>query len=62
MTSVEVAVGAAAAGGEGGGGGLRPRAEGRMDLCIPAIDPPMMLARVAFGLCVGPRCPHVMLV
>ena len=33
-----------------------------MDLCIPATDPPMMLALVAFGLCVGPRFPQVMLV
>ena len=33
-----------------------------MDLCIPVIDPLMMLARVAFGLCMGPRFPHVMLV
>ncbi len=31
-------------------------------LCIPAIDPPMMLARVAFGLCVGPRFLHDALV
>jgi len=54
MTLVEVAVGTAAAGGDGGGGGVRPHAEGRVDLCIPAIDPPMMLARVAFGLCVSP--------
>ena len=45
-----------------GGGGLRPHAEGRMDLCIPATDPPMMLALVAFGLCVGTRFPHVRLV
>ena len=33
-----------------------------MNLCIPATDPPMMLALVAFGLCVGPRFPHAMLV
>jgi hypothetical protein len=25
-------------------GGARPEAEGRMDLCIPAVDPPMVLA------------------
>jgi hypothetical protein len=62
MTPVGVAVGAAAAGGDRGGEGVRPHAEGRMDLCIPAIDPPMMMARVAFGLCVGPQVPHVMLV
>ena len=45
-----------------GGGGVRLHAKGRMDLCIPATDPPMMLALVAFGLCVGPRFPHLMLV
>ena len=36
--------------------------QGKDGLCIPAIDPPMMLARVEFGLCVGPQFPHVMLV
>jgi hypothetical protein len=53
MTPVGVAVAAVAAEGAGGGG-VRPHAEGRMVLCIPATDPPIMLARVAFGLCVGP--------
>ncbi len=46
----------------GGGGGLRPRANGRMVLCIPAVKPPMMLARLAFGLWVRLRLPHVALV
>ncbi len=40
MTLVGIAVGVAAAGGEGGGG-VRPHAEGRTVLCIPAIDPPI---------------------
>jgi hypothetical protein len=53
MTPVGVAVAAVAAEGAGGGG-VRPHAKGRMVLCIPATDPPIMLARVAFGLCVGP--------
>jgi hypothetical protein len=61
MTLVGVAVVAATAGGARGGG-VRPHAKGRMVLCIPATDPPIMLARVAFGLCVGLRFPHVMLV
>ena len=41
---------------------VRPAAEGRMDLCIPAADPPIMLARVAYLLCVGPGRPQVLLV
>ena len=64
MTLVGIAVGVAAAEGDRGGG-VRPHAEGRMVLCIPAIDPPIMLAlaaQVAFGLCVGPRFPHDALV
>jgi hypothetical protein len=61
MTLEGVAVEVAAAGGNGGGG-VRPHAEGRMVLCIPAINPPMLLARVAFGLCVRPRFLHDALV
>jgi hypothetical protein len=48
MTLAGVAVGAAAAGGDGGGGGVRPHAEGRMDLCIPATDPPTIISTGAF--------------
>jgi len=44
------------------GGGVWPHAKGGMVLCIPAINPPMMLVRVAFGLCVGPRFLHNALV
>ena len=62
MPLVGVAVDAAAAGGNGGGGGVQPHAEGRMVLCISAIDPPMMFAQVAFMLCVGPQFPHNALV
>ena len=61
MTLVGDVVGVAAAGGNGGGG-VRPHAEERMVLCIPAIDPPIMLVRVAFGLCVGLRLSHDALV
>ncbi len=43
-------------------GGARPEAEGRMVLCIPAIDLPMVLARVAWGLCIGPGLAHMALV
>ncbi len=43
-------------------GGARPEAEGRMDLCIPAVDPPMVLAWVAWGLCIGPGLAHMALV
>ena len=62
MTLEGVAVEVAAAGGNGGGGGLWPGEDGRMVLCIPAINPPMLLARVAFGLCVRPRFLHDALV
>ena len=41
---------------------VRPAAEGRMDLCIPAADPPIMLARVAYLLCVDKGCSQVSLV
>jgi hypothetical protein len=43
-------------------GGARPEAEGRMVLCVPAVDPPMVLAQVAWGLCIGPGLVHVVLV
>jgi hypothetical protein len=43
-------------------GGARPEAEGRMVLCIPTIDPPMVLVRVAWGLCIGPGLAYVALV
>ncbi len=43
-------------------GGVQPKVDGKMVLCIPATDPPMMLARVALGLCMGPDLPHVALV
>ena len=61
MTLGGVAVDVAVAGGDGGVG-VWPHAEGRMVLCIPVINPPIMLARVAFGLCVGPRFLHDALV
>ncbi len=63
MTLVGIAGGIAADGGNGGGGRVWPHAKGRMVFCIPAIDPPIMLARVAFGLCVlGPQFPQDALV
>ncbi len=62
MHLVGIAVGVAAAGGNGGGGGLQPRANGRMVLRIPAVKPPMMLARLALGLWVGLRLPNIALV
>jgi hypothetical protein len=44
------------------GGGVRPVAEGRIVLFIPAGKLPIMLARVAFGLWMGPRLLHIALV
>ncbi len=44
------------------GGPVRPAAEGMMDLCIPATDPPIMLARVPYRLCIGLGLGHVLLV
>jgi hypothetical protein len=62
MTLVGIAVGTAAAGGNNWGGEVQPRTDGRMVLCIPATNPPMMLARVALGLCARCQYPHVALV
>ena len=62
MTLLGIAVGIAAAGGDGWREEYGRMLEGRMVLCIPAIDLPIMLAWVAFGLCVGPRFPHNALV
>ena len=42
-------------------GGVRPDVEGKMVLCIPATDPPMMLLRLVLGLCIGPGLTHVTL-
>jgi hypothetical protein len=41
---------------------MRLHVEGRMVLCMPAINLPIMLVRVTLGLCVEPRFPHVALV
>jgi hypothetical protein len=42
--------------------GAWPEADGRIVLCIPAIKPFIVLARVACQLCMGPGLPHVALV
>ncbi len=43
-------------------GGAWPEAEGKMVLFIPAIDRPMVLAWVVWGLCIGPGLAHLALV
>jgi hypothetical protein len=43
-------------------GGVWPEAEGKLVLCIPETDLPMMLVWLALGLCIGPGLPHVALV
>jgi hypothetical protein len=42
--------------------GTHPAAKGKMVFCILVIDLPIIMARLAFGLCLGPGFPHVVLV
>ncbi len=43
-------------------GGVWLEAKGKMVLCIPVTDPPMMVVQLALELCIGPGLPHVVLV
>ncbi len=43
-------------------GGALPEADGKIVLCMPAVKPPIVLARVACQLCEGPGLVQVALV